>query len=114
MILAVDFDGTLHDGEYPSIGEPRPGAADTLRALQEEGHTIIIWTCRRDGLLDEAVAWMEREGIPFDMVNEQDGSVLRTFGGDTRKIYADVYIDDRNIGGIPSWRVIYKRINQML
>lgn len=113
MIIAIDFDGTMHDGEYPFIGEPRKDVAEVLQALHEDGHTLILWTCRVGRPLDEALEWMERMAIPYDSVNEQDTSVLCAYGTDTRKVYADIYIDDHNLGGLPSWKTIYKKINSL-
>lgn len=113
MIIAVDFDGTIHNGEYPNIGEPVKDSVEILQALHDDGHSIIIWTCRAGKYLDDAIGWLERAGVPFDAVNEHDPSVLRNFGTDTRKVYADVYIDDHNIGGLPSWKAIYRKIQQL-
>ena len=113
MIIAVDFDGTLHDGEYPNIGEPLKDAVTVMRQLHDEGHTLIIWSCRAGAAYDEMIRWLEGMEIPFDCVNEQDPDNMAAYGNDTRKVYADVYIDDHNIGGIPPWRTIYRKIRGM-
>jgi hypothetical protein len=111
MIVAVDFDGTLHDGEWPSIGKPREGAVEAMRQLKDDGHHLIIWTCR-EGLANyEMVWWLRRNGIPFDDVNVNEPSHVAEYGNDCRKVYADVYVDDKQVGGLPSWRKIYRYIN---
>lgn len=111
MIIAVDFDGTIVEHRYPAIGKERPFATVTLRRLAEEGHRLILWSVREGELLDEAVAWCKERGVTFYAVNrdfeEEDGSG-RDF---SRKIKADLFIDDRNIGGIPDWGTIYSLIH---
>lgn len=110
MTIAVDFDGTIVTHAYPKIGKPIPFAIETLRKLQEEGkHHIILWTVREGDLLQEAVAYCKQRGLEFYAVNanypeENIGKAS------SRKVVADLYIDDRNLGGIPDWGVIYKMI----
>lgn len=110
MIIAVDFDGTIVQHKYPQIGDEIPFAIESLLELQKEGHQLILWTYRTGALLYEAVDYCENKGLEFYAVNknypeeEFDESV-------SRKIYADLYIDDRNIGGIPDWGNIYKMIS---
>ncbi|MCQ2369910.1 MAG: hypothetical protein MJ007_05480 [Paludibacteraceae bacterium] len=108
MTIAVDFDGTLVTHEYPMIGKPIPFAIETLIKLQKELHcNIILWTYRTGKTLDEAVEYCRSKGLEFYAVNknypeEEDGD--KDF---SRKINADIYIDDRNLGGLPDWGVIY-------
>lgn len=110
MTIAVDFDGTIVTHAYPKIGKPIPFAIESLRKLQEEGkHHIILWTVREGNLLQEAVAYCKQRGLEFYAVNanypeENIGKAS------SRKVVADLYIDDRNLGGIPDWGVIYKMI----
>ena len=108
MIIAVDFDGTIVQHRYPLIGRERPFAIDTLRKLQREGHILILWTIRRGQRLDEAVEYCLSRGLQFNAVNCNYGDMDE----DSRpgKIYADIYIDDRNLGGIPDWTSIYNII----
>lgn len=99
-IIAVDFDGTLCINEYPRIGEPMETMIDFLK-LAHSRHDpnsckIILWTCRTGDLLSEAVEWCKTMGLKFDAVNENLPEIVEEFGGDSRKIYADIYIDDRN------------------
>ena len=99
-IIAVDFDGTLCINEYPRIGEPMETMIDFLKLAHGKHDPnackIILWTCRTGVLLTEAVEWCESMGLKFDAVNENLPEIVEEFGEDSRKIYADVYIDDRN------------------
>lgn len=114
MTIAVDFDGTLHDGAFPNIGNPADGAVEAMRALHKEGHYLILWTCRCGDRLTEAINWLLESGIPFHRVNEHEPSNLAKYDSNARKVYAHLYIDDRQIGGLPSWTEIldYVRVKE--
>ncbi len=103
MIIAVDFDGTIVEHRYPKIGEERPFATETLKMLIRDQHKLILWTVREGELLDEAVEWCRKRGVEFYAVNkdypEEDGTNNNNHF--SRKLKADIWIDDRNIGGIP-------------
>lgn len=105
MKIAIDFDGTIVEHNYPKIGKPLPYAFETLKALQEEGHLLILWTYRTGKLLDEAVEFCKENGIKFYAVNKNypEEKFESTI---SRKILADIYIDDRNFDGFPGWGVI--------
>ena len=104
MIIAIDFDGSICRNKYPEIGEPMPLAIESIKELRERGHDLILWTCRQGDLLDEAVEWCKEHGIPFDLVNEFEPNNLKAFGGVAgNKVFANIYIDDRNLGGFPGW-----------
>lgn len=109
ITIAVDFDGTIVEDKYPEIGRPIIFAFDTLKKLQNKGHRLILWTYRQGSALDEAVKFCEKNGIVFYAVNhsfpeeEFDTSL-------SRKINADIFIDDRNIGGLKSWGEIYQEL----
>ncbi len=109
-IIAVDFDGTIVEHAYPKIGRPIPFAIETLLLLKDEGFRLVLWTVRHGQLLDEAVSYCRERGLEFYAVNrnypeeEFDG----TNAG--RKIVADMYIDDRNFGGLPDWGEVYKQL----
>ena len=104
MIIAIDFDGTICQNKYPEIGEPMPLAIESIKELRERGHDLILWTCRQGELLDDAVRWCEEHGIPFYLVNEFEPNNLKAFGGVAgNKVFANIYIDDRNLGGFPGW-----------
>ena len=95
--IAVDFDGTIVEDEYPGIGKPVIFAFETMKKLQEEGHRLILWTYRNGKHLDDAVAFCKENGITFYAVNKSFPE--ETFDPKySRKINADYFIDDRNIG----------------
>jgi hydroxymethylpyrimidine pyrophosphatase-like HAD family hydrolase len=96
-IIAVDFDGTLCENAFPEIGEPKVGMIKAIKDYQAQGFRIILWTCRNYEALDKAVEWCEKHGLKFDAVNTNIPEVQEMFHGDTRKVYADVYIDDKNV-----------------
>ena len=107
--IAVDFDGTIVEDEYPKIGKPILFAFDTMKKLQENGHRLILWTYRKGRALDEAVQFCKENGIVFYAVNksfpEEEFDPAYS-----RKINADLFIDDRNIGGLMSWGEIYQNL----
>lgn len=113
MVIAVDFDGTIVEHEYPKIGSPIPFAIETLLKLQQERHQLILWSVRDGKLLDEAVQYCEKKGLRFYAANknhpEEDSA-----NPSSRKLNADLFIDDRNIGGLPDWGVIYHAIQAMV
>lgn len=96
-IIAVDFDGTLCEDKYPEIGEPRNDTIEYLKDQQHNGAKIVLWTCRINELLDAAVNWCRDQGLIFDAVNQNVPEIIEEFGGDTRKVFANKYIDDRNV-----------------
>lgn len=112
MVIAVDFDGTIVEHRYPSIGREIPFAIDTLKKLSSERHKLILWSVREGKLLDEAVAFCRERGLEFYAVNrdypEEEKNLNNHF---SRKLKADVFIDDRNLGGLPDWGIIYEMIN---
>ena len=91
MIIAVDFDGTIVEHRYPEI----------------------LWSVREGRLLDEAVEWCRQRGVEFYAVNkdfpEEDTDKNRHY---SRKLKADLFIDDRNVGGLPDWGTIYRMIKE--
>lgn len=95
-IIAVDFDGTLCENKWPEIGEPNEMLFLYLLKQQSVGNKIILWTCRTGRLLDEAIQMCKNKGLIFDAVNENLPETIKWMVGDSRKIYADIYIDDRN------------------
>ena len=108
--IAVEFDGTNVEDRYPAIGRERPFALQTLRELQKRGFTLVLWTCRTGKELEEAVEFCRKGGVTFFGVNECFEGELYSGVSVPRKIDADIYIDDRNIGGLPSWGVIYQKL----
>ena len=110
LIIAIDFDGTIVDDAYPKIGNPRLFAFETLKTLQKEGHRLILWTYRHGDALQAAVDYCKKNGIEFYAVNNSYPE--EEFAGKlSRKINADIFIDDRNVGGILGWGEVYKLIS---
>lgn len=96
-IIAVDFDGTLCRNAFPNIGKPRKWVIRRLLKAQHKGAKIILNTCRTGTRLYQAVVWCEARGIKFDAVNENLPEIIALFGGDTRKIHATEYWDDKAV-----------------
>jgi hypothetical protein len=110
MKIAVDFDGTIVEHKYPEIGKTRPFAFQTLKLLQEKGHLLILWTYRTGRYLDDAVEFCRNNGIEFYAINANHPDEV-FYDGMGRKIDCDYYIDDRNIGGLPSWGEIFQMLH---
>ncbi len=111
MTIAVDFDGTIVEHRYPEIGAPIPFALETLAQLIADGHKIILWTVREGELLDQAVRYLCMNGVEPYAVNSSYPNASWSGAGISRKLTADVYIDDRNLGGLPDWGSIYEMIS---
>lgn len=111
--IAVDFDGTIVEHRYPEIGKELPFATETLRTLIKEHHRLILWSVREGKLLQDAIDWCHEHGVDFWAVNrdypEEEENKNNHF---SRKIKADYFIDDRNIGGLPDWGQIYRMISE--
>ncbi|NOY37607.1 MAG: hydrolase [Chlorobi bacterium] len=107
--IAVDFDGTIVEHKYPEIGEIKLFAFETLKSLQERGCNLILWTFRTGTELDEAVNFCRENGMEFYAVNKNypEEEWNETVG---RKIDADIYIDDKNLGGFPGWSKVWEII----
>ena len=112
MTIAVDFDGTIVTHRYPAIGEEIPFATDTLKMLIADRHKLILWSVREGHLLDEAIEWCRARGVEFYAINrdypEETTSNNNHF---SRKLKVAMFIDDRNLGGLPDWGLIYQMIS---
>lgn len=115
MLIAVDFDGTIVEHKYPAIGPEIPFAIETLKKLQAERHKIILWSVREGKLLEEAVEFCRQRGLEFYAVNrdypEEEKGQNNHY---SRKLKADLFIDDRNLGGLPDWGTIYEMVTKKL
>ena len=94
-IIAVDFDGTIVEDRYPDIGKPKYGVIVNIKALRACGVKVIIWTSRNGDWLEDALEFCESIGLEFDAVNTNIDEVKELTGMDTRKVYADLYLDDK-------------------
>lgn len=94
-IIAVDFDGTLCENAWPGIGKPKKEVIEYLKKEQAKGAKLILWTCRTGKLSVDAYVWCKKQGLIMDEVNANISEAIDIFGGDTRKVFAHEYIDDR-------------------
>lgn len=92
MIIAVDFDGTIQ----LENGSANTNLLKRLKARQRNGDTVILWTCRSGRRLADALKFCGENGFRPNLVNQNAPETLKRIG-DTRKIYADIYIDDRSM-----------------
>lgn len=109
LVIAINFDGTIVENRYPFIGRICPFAFETMEALQVKGHRLILWSHRSGKKLDEAVKFCRAHGIEFYAVNKNYPEEIWD-ERESRKILADIYIDNCNVGGLPPWGEIFKII----
>ena len=112
LLIAVDFDGTIVEDAFPKVGKKKPFAIETIRMLQDDGHRIILWTYRHGKALQEAIEFLQKSGIKLYAVNKSYPEEENNPKGVSRKINADLFIDDRNFGGFPGWGVIYQNLSK--
>ncbi len=113
MTIAVDFDGTIVEHRYPAIGREIPFAIQTLKMLIKDQHRLILWSVREGKTLQEAVDWCKERGVEFYAVNKDYPEETQEGNKNySRKLKVDLFIDDRNLGGIPDWGMIYQMISQ--
>jgi hypothetical protein len=111
MRIAIDFDGTIVENNFPGIGKEMLFAFETMKEMQKQGDQLILWTFRSGEQLEEAVEFCKGRGIEFYAVNknypeeEYDSTI-------SRKVDADVYIDDKNFGGFPGWSKIWESLSR--
>ena len=108
--ISVDFDGTIVEHDYPKIGKERLFAFRTLKELEKQGASLILWTFRTGKELEEAVEYCRNNGIEFYAINRNypEEVIDETV---SRKIDADIYIDDKNLGGFPGWSEVWQILN---
>lgn len=113
MIIAVDFDGTIVEHRYPEIGKEIPFAIATLKKLQAERHLLILWTVREGELLEDAVEFCRKRGLEFYAINANhpDEQISSQPLYPCRKLQAELFIDDRNVGKLPDWGAIYEMVH---
>ena len=108
--IAVDFDGTIVEHEYPEIGKEKLFAFLTLKELAKKGARLILWTFRTGKELEDAVEFCRKNGVEFYAVNKNyPEEIMNETAG--RKIDADIFIDDKNIGGFPGWSEVWQMLN---
>lgn len=104
MVIALDFDGTVVKNKWPEIGEMRWLAKPVLPWLSKR-HLLVLNTCREGELLNQAVDFLIANGIAVMAANENLKERIEQYGGDCRKISADLYLDDK--GFFPGWLVTF-------
>jgi hypothetical protein len=95
LTICVDFDETLFHDEFPDVGPPLPGAIEALNKLYDQGHTLLIWTCREGEEAENAILALEREGAKYHRFNHNDPERIARYGYDSRKLGCDILIDDK-------------------
>lgn len=110
LLIAVDFDGTVVQDRYPKIGKPLPFALETLKMIINDGHRVVLWTYRSGKPLHEAVDFLKANEIQLYAVNNSFPEEIFEVNEASRKINADLFIDDRNFGGFPGWGEIYHKL----
>ena len=98
MIIAVDFDGVIVEDKFPEVGKPDLKMVRLLRRAYKKGHSIVLWTCRVNDKLEAAIKECEYVRLPLTVINSADPGNLAEYGTDPRKVYADLYIDDKSVG----------------
>ena len=99
-IYAIDFDGTIVEEKFPEIGALKPEAVEFIRHIRQNGDKWILFTLREDKYLEDAVAFLLVNDLIPDAINDNLPEKIRQWGNNPRKISADIYIDDRNMGGL--------------
>ena len=99
-LYAIDFDGTIVKNKWPEIGDPIAEVCNLILDIQKRGDKWILYTMREGDLLQKALKECDRLGLKPDAVNDNLPYLKCEFGNNPRKIYADVYIDDHNDGGL--------------
>lgn len=108
LVLSIDFDGTIVEEKFPDVGKIIPEAKKYINKLYDDGHHIVINTCRSGRYEGNAEAFLKRRGIKYHYINANMPFLIEQYGQDCRKISADIYIDDRCLMGLPSWKEIYE------
>lgn len=114
-IISIDYDDTIVYADYPNIGTIKPHAREVINNLYNQGHTIIIWTCRSGDHEQMAAMYLRDMGVKFHHINENHPENIVQYDSDSRKIFADIYIDDKQLGGLPeSWLTIDEVLQEQL
>ena len=100
MIYAIDFDGTIVENKFPKIGEIKPEAEQFIRELQKRGDKWILYTMREGEYLDAALSFLREHDLTPDAANDNLPEMCEFYHNNPRKIFANVYIDDHNAGGL--------------
>lgn len=97
LVVAVDFDGTIVNDKFPEIGNIKTKTVELMKKLKEKGHLVIVWTCRSGHNLDDAVDFLNKNNILYDYINENPQDPYAIAGWQGRKVFCDIYLDDRAV-----------------
>jgi hypothetical protein len=111
LTIAVDFDGTIVEHKFPAIGKTIPFAFETLRELNKRGHRLLLWTYRHGETLDAAVEFCKQNGVEFYAINASYPEEKFDPATASRKLDCDMFIDDRNVGGLLGWGEVFRLIH---
>lgn len=100
MIYGIDFDGTIVENKFPAIGELKPEAAAFIRDIRRRGDKWILYTMREGGYLAAALNFLASHDLIPDAANDNLPELCEFYGNNPRKVFANVYIDDHNAGGL--------------
>ena len=115
MHIVIDFDGVIVSDKYPKIGELKRHSKQVINKWYDEGHIIIINTCRTNKYAQDVKDFLQTVGIKYNFLNENDPSLIEKYDTDCRKIGGDIYIDDKNLGcKIVYWKSIEKQVDNFL
>ncbi len=102
IIIALDFDGTLCDSDFPELGPSLDAEFWLQRAAEVDDRVeYVLWTLRTAERLAEAARWCGSQGIALASVNEhplQNRFEERQGFEMARKLFAHVFVDDRGLG----------------
>lgn len=109
-VILIDFDGTIAPFGYLfSFPEPLPGAIESLRAYQEAGLRIVIFTSRLSPIWLESVGQTPHQHL--DYINEYLGRYgIEPYAITAQKVPAMAYIDDKAYRYDNNWEEITGRI----
>ena len=111
LVIAIDFDGTICELAFPEVGAMKKMAKHYINKLYDEGHKILINTCRSGLYEGMAETFLKENGIKYHYINSNLLYLIENYGQDCRKISADIYIDDKCLMGLPdTWEEIYNRV----
>lgn len=95
-VIAIDFDGTLWETDWPRLVRPILPVIEMAKARKAAGDKLILWTCREGSELDVALEACREQGLEFDAVNDNLEEAKAEWGNNPRKVAADEYWDDKN------------------
>lgn len=100
MIYAIDFDGTIVENAFPGIGKLKLGAYTFIHELKRRGDKWILYTMREGVHLERALEYLREIDLVPDAVNDNLPEIKEFYGNNPRKVFANIYIDDHNAGGL--------------